>query len=408
MPEKSRVFVTGVGVISAIGCDRESFWHSLATGKTGFSPLEPPPPDLGFSLVAGVRDFYPEKRFESRMHQTLDRNAQFALAAAGEAIRDAGIEFTPELALRTGVITGCGIGGSSTIDASYERLYRQGKTRASPLTVPNIMPSAGASHISMAHGLKGPSFTVSSACASSAHAIGLGLGLIRSGVLDVAVVGGHEAQLNPATLYAWDALRVVSPTVCRPFSADRDGMTLGEGAAMLVIESEVSVLARGGRSYAELAGCGMSADAGHLTAPSVEGPVGAIRAALEDAGMSIGEVDHINAHGTGTPGNDRTEAEAIREVFVEGVARIGVVSTKALHGHTIGAAGAVEAVASVLALDRQTVPVHPTGFLPDPEIELAFVDQKPENKPLRAALSHSFAFGGLNAVLAFRRAPREF
>ena len=408
MSGRVRAFVTGVGVISAIGCDRESFWHSLATGKTGFSPLDPLPPDLGFSHVAAVRDFDPEKRFESRMHQTLDRNAQFALAAAGEAIRDAGIEFTPERALRTGVITGCGIGGSGTLDHSYERLYRLGKTRASPLTVPNIMPSAGASHISMVHGLKGPSFTVSSACASSAHAMGLGLNLIRSGVLDVAIVGGHEAQLNPGSLYGWDALRVVSPTVCRPFSAGRDGMTLGEGAAILVIEREDLARSRGARIYAEFAGCGMTADAGHLTTPSVEGPVGAMRAALEDADMSIGEVDHINAHGTGTPGNDRTEAEAICQVFGERPARIQVVSTKAFHGHTIGAAGAVEAVASVLALDRQTVPVHPAGCVPDPEIGLAFVDQKPGNETLRAALSHSFAFGGLNAVLAFRRAPGKF
>jgi nodulation protein E len=301
------------------------------------------------------------------------------------------------------VITGSGIGGSLTMDAAYERLYRQGKRRTSPMTVPNIMPSSGASHISMAHGLRGPSFTISSACASSTHAIGIGLSLIREGSADVIVAGGHESQLNHASLYAWDALRVVSPTSCRPFSRERDGMILGEGGAMLVLESLEHALGRGARIYAELAGFGMTADAHHLTAPSVEGPVSAMRIALADAGVGPDGIDYLNAHGTGTESNDLNEARAIQEVFGARAREIAVGSTKSMHGHALGAAGAIEAVATLLAMQHGIVPPTPGADPLDPDIHLNVPSDGARPLVIRAAMSNSFAFGGLNAVLVFRQ-----
>jgi nodulation protein E len=271
------------------------------------------------------------------------------------------------------------------------------------MTVPNIMPSSGASHISMAHGLRGPSFTISSACASSTHAIGIGLSLIREGSADVIVAGGHESQLNHASLYAWDALRVVSPTSCRPFSRERDGMILGEGGAMLVLESLEHALGRGARIYAELAGFGMTADAHHLTAPSVEGPVSAMRIALADAGVGPEGIDYLNAHGTGTESNDLNEARAIHEVFGARAREIAVGSTKSMHGHALGAAGAIEAVATLLAMQHGILPPTPGADPLDPDIALNVPSDGARPLVIRAAMSNSFAFGGLNAVLVFRQ-----
>ncbi len=398
-----RVVVTGLGVVSSIGSGMDGFREALFAGKTGFSPIAPPNPDLGFTKVAAVSDFDPGTRFESRLHQGIDRNAQFALAAAEEAIGDSGLVFVREgLGDRTGVITGSGIGGSMTIEALYERLFRQGKRRSSPMAIPNTMPSSGASHISMHHHLRGPSFTISSACASSAHAIGIAQSLIRWGSADVIVAGGHESQLNHASLYAWDALRVVSPTSCRPFSRERDGMILGEGAAMLVLESLEHALGRGARIYAELSGFGMTADAHHLTAPSVEGPVSAMRIALADAGLAPDGIDYVNAHGTGTESNDLNEARAIRGVFGARARELSVGSTKSMHGHTLGAAGAVEAVATILAMHHGIVPPTPGADPLDPDIDLKVIADAAHPRAIRAAMSNSFAFGGLNAVLVFR------
>lgn len=403
MTERRRIVVTGIGVVSAIGCARDEFWRSLAAGVSGITPLDPPDPALGFANVAAVRGFEPERLFEARQHQTLDRSAQFALAAANEAIADSGLVFDDELQRRTGVITGCSIGGAITQDVFYEQLYRQGKKRFPPTIVPNAMPNAGASHISMRHGLRGPAFTISSACASSAHALGMALWLLRMGAMDAAVAGGSEAMLNPGCLRAWDALRVVSPDTCRPFSAVRNGMILGEGGAMLVLETLEAALARGARIYAELAGFGMTADAHHLTAPSLDGPVSAMRSALNDAQLDPAAIDHINAHGTGTPSNDANEARAIREVFGEHTAHLAVSSTKAMHGHTIGAAGAIEAAATILAIHHSLLPPTLNSAPLDPECSFDIVPDHARPADIRAALSNSFAFGGLNAVLAFRR-----
>ncbi len=397
------IVVTGLGVISAIGNNVSEFWKSLESGTSGIAPLDPPEPDLNFSNVAAVRNFDPMDHFESRQQRNLDRSTQFGLIAAREAIADSGISFNDRMASRTGVITGCSIGGAATQDAAYEKLYGQGGRRTSPMTIPNIMPSAGASHISMEFGLRGPAFTISSACSSSSHAIGTALSLLRSGAIDVAIAGGHESQLNRGCLFAWDALRVVSPTICLPFSADPPGMILGEGGAMMVLETLESAQARGADIYAELAGFGMNSDAHHLTAPSLEGPTDAMRAALTDAGLSTSDVDYINAHGTGTVANDANEVRAIEEVFGEEAEALALSSTKSWHGHTIGAAGAIEALATILAIHRGVLP--PTIFSPPlhPDCDLDIVRNESRPAQIRAALSNSFAFGGLNAVLAFRQ-----
>ncbi|MFO1484676.1 MAG: beta-ketoacyl-[acyl-carrier-protein] synthase family protein [Verrucomicrobiaceae bacterium] len=402
MIERRRIVVTGIGVVSAIGSSRDEFWRALASGTTGIAPLDPPEPDIGFTQVAAVRGFDPERLFESRIHQGMDRSAQFALAAANEAIADSGLVFDDEAKSRAGVITGCGIGGAITQDVFYERLYRQDKKRFPPTIVPNVMPNAGASHISMHHGLRGPAFTISSACASSAHALGMALWLLRMGAMDAAVAGGSEAMLNTGCLRAWDALRVVSPTTCKPFSAERNGMILGEGGAMLVLEPLDAAQARGTRIYAELAGFGMTADAHHLTAPSLDGPASAMRAALADACLDPLEIDYINAHGTGTPGNDANEVRAICEVFGDHANHLAISSTKSMHGHTIGAAGAIEAVATVLSIHHGILPPTLNCTPLDPDCAIDVVADHARPAVIRSALSNSFAFGGLNAVLAFR------
>jgi len=400
-----RVVVTGVGVVSAIGTDQHTFWHSLASGETGIGPLELQDPRISFRNVAAVRDFDPEQRFGTRMHQQLDRTAQFALAAANEAITDCGLEWTDELRQRTGVVTGCSIGGSITQDQCYERLYALNKKRSQPLAVPNIMPNSGASHVSMQYGFRGASFTMTTACASSGHAIGMALWMIRSGNLDAAIVGGNEALLNRGSLLAWDALRVVSNSTCKPFSAHRPGMILGEGGAMLVLETLDNARTRGAKIYAELAGFAMNADAHHLTAPSLEGPTQAMQAALLDAELAPSDIDYINAHGTGTEGNDINEIRAIKQAFGEHAPKLALSSTKAMHGHTIGAAAAIEAVVTVLAMHNDMLPPTLNTAPIDPECNLDVVPDQARAAEIGAALSNSFAFGGLNAVLAFKRAP---
>ena len=400
-----QIVVTGLGVISAIGNDHQTFWQSLTTGRSGIAPLDPPQELIGFPNVAAVRDWDPEQRFDIRMHRKLDRSAQFGLAAANEAIADSGLEWDDSLRARTGVISGCSIGGSVTQDACYKRLYALGKKRSEPIAVPNIMPNSGTSQISMQHGFRGASFTMTTACASSGHAIGMALWMLRSGTIDVAVTGGHEALLNLGSLLAWDGLRVVSASVCKPFTENRPGMILGEGGAMLVLETLESARARGATIYAELAGFGMNADANHLTAPSLEGPTNAMKAAMNDAGLVPTDVDYINAHGTGTGGNDMNEIAAIKGAFGDHAHKLALSSTKSMHGHTIGAAGGIEAVATALALHHGVLPPTINASPLDPECDLDVVPETARHSNLRAALSNSFAFGGLNAVLAFKKAP---
>jgi nodulation protein E len=398
-----RVAVTGLGCISALGEGVAAFWGSLSDARSGIGPLRSVAAGrLRFGNGAEVRGFEPARHFEPARLDLLDRFAQFAVVAAREAVADAGLEWTPTLCERAAVVCGSSMGGQTSQDDQFLELYRAGRDRVHPLTIPRVMSNAGASHIAMELGLKGPAFSVSSACSSANHAIGQALWMLRSGQADLALAGGSEAPFSLGLLKAWEAMRVIAPDTCRPFSLERKGMILGEGGAMLVLEPLEAARARGARVYAELAGTGMSADAYHITQGAVDGPSRAIRAALDDAGLAPEAIGYINAHGTGTPGNDVTEARAVREVFGAHAERLALSSTKSLHGHALGAAGALEAVATVLALDRGLLP--PTGnfIAPDPACDLDVVPNRARPARVGAALSSSFAFGGLNAVLAFR------
>lgn len=400
-----RVAITGLGCISPLGHSAAATWQALAAGSCGIAPISLVPPDkLQIGIAAEVKDFHPAGHFDEKQLLLLDRVSQFTLLAAREAIAGSGLDLTDELAEDTAVIIGTGVGGMTTLDASFDRLYAQGRTRVHPLTVPKLMASAPASHITMEHGLTGPAFVVSSACSSANHAIGEAFWMVRTGRAAAAVTGGAEACITLGTLKGWEALRVMATDTCRPFSKGRKGMVLGEGAAIMVLEPLEAARARGADILAELAGFGMSADAGDIVAPSEEGGAKAMRKALADAGLNAEDIDYINAHGTGTTANDMTETAAIRRVFGPHADRLAVSSTKSMHGHALGAAGALEIVATAMALKEGVILPTANFTEPDPACDLDVVPNDPRRQPLRAALSNSFAFGGLNAVLALRRA----
>jgi nodulation protein E len=398
-----------MGVISALGLDQQQFWQALVNGQTGIGPIPHdvgPNPEMGMNQVrfkngAAVLGYNAETYFPRKTLSFMDRFAQFSVIAAREAVTMAGIEWTEELRESTAIITGSCMGGRFTEEIGYWELFHHGRHRVHPLTIPLGMSNAGASHISMEYGLHGPAYTISTACSSSAHAIGNALWMVRSGAAPLAIAGGSESPLFLGGLKAWEAMRVVSPDTCRPFSANRSGMILGEGGAMLVLEPLDRALARGAKPLAEIVGFGMSADACHVTQPSAEGAAKAIRSALRDGGLAPEQVGYINAHGTATEANDRMEAEAIHAVFGRRTT-LPVSSTKSMHGHTLGAAGAIEAVATVLALRNGVLPPTINYTQPDPECDLDVIPNQSRPAGAEVALSQSFAFGGLNAVLAFR------
>jgi nodulation protein E len=398
-----------MGVISALGLDQQQFWQALVNGQSGIGPIPQdvgPNPEMGMNQVrfkngAAVLGYNAENYFPRKTLSFMDRFAQFSVIAAREAVAMAGIEWTDELRESTAIITGSCMGGRFTEEIGYWELFHHGRHRVHPLTIPLGMSNAGASHISMEFGLHGPAYTISTACSSSAHAIGNALWMVRSGAAPLAIAGGSEAPLFLGGLKAWEAMRVVSPDTCRPFSANRSGMILGEGGAMLVLEPLDRALARGAKPLAEIVGFGMSADACHVTQPSAEGAGKAIRGALRDGGLAPEQVGYINAHGTATEANDRMEAEAIHAIFGRSTS-LPVSSTKSMHGHTLGAAGAIEAVATVLALRNGVLPPTANYMQPDPECDLDVIPNQSRPAAAEVALSQSFAFGGLNAVLAFR------
>jgi nodulation protein E len=399
-----RVVITGIGVISAIGLTRDAFWRSLVDGKCGIHAVNSPDfEQLRFKHAADVEGFVPEDHLSAKELTLMDRFAQFAVVAAREAMAQSGLELTPAMREDGAIITGSCIGGRSAEEVGYRELYIHGRNRVHPLTIPLGMSNAGTSHISMQFGIQGPSYTVSTACASSGHAIGQAFHMVRSGIAPVAIAGGSEAPLYFGNLKAWEAMRVISKDTCRPFSADRSGLVLGEGAAMLVLEPLEAALARGAKPIAEIVGFGMSADACHITQPSAEGPARAMRMALRDAGLAPEQIGYINAHGTATEVNDRTETAAIRLVFGAHADKLAVSSTKSMHAHTLGAAGAIEAAASALTLANGVIPPTVNYSRPDPVCDLDFVPNTARTQQVEACLSNSFAFGGLNAVLALRR-----
>jgi nodulation protein E len=398
-----RVAVTGIGVISALGANREAFWRALAAGESGIRPMGLVQETVRFPNAAEARDYRTSEHFDEKEVALLDRFAQFAAVAAREAVLDAHIEWTPELRERSAIVTGSSTGGQTSEDESFRDYYERKQTRFSPFAIPKAMSNAGASRISFEQGVTGPVYTVSTACSSANHAIGQAFWMIRNGAVELAIAGGSEAPFSPGMLKAWEGMRVVSPDTCRPFSRDRKGLILGEGAGMLVMEPLERAQARGAIIYGEIAGFGMSSDAHHLTQPLAEGAARAMRAALLDAATPAESVSYINAHGTGTLANDPTETEAIRAVFGAHAANLMVSSTKSMHGHALGAAGAIEAAATLLALSRGIIPPTANFLGPDPACDLDVVPNLARHIEVECALSNSFAFGGLNAVLAFRR-----
>jgi 3-oxoacyl-[acyl-carrier-protein] synthase II/nodulation protein E len=404
----NRVVVTGLGCVTPIGSTIEEFRASLLSGKTGIAPFPPFPEAPGgesqglrFTRSARVKDFDPARHFESGVIVSTDRTAQFAIVAARQAAQHSHL-LEHHAPADVAIIVGCACGGRQAEETETAKLYTR-DARVHPLTVTRTMASAGSSHISIDLGITGPVLNISTACSSGTHAIGLAFQMVRAGIVSAAIAGGHEAPLTFGFLRAWDSMRVVSPTQCRPFSADRDGMTLGEGSAMLVLETLESAQARNAPIYAEIAGFGMSADAHHITQPAAEGAAAAMRKAIADAGASPDQVGYINAHGTGTQANDNTEAAAIHQVFGERAARIPLSSTKALHGHSIGATGAIEALATILSLHHGQLPANAGVTRIDPALDLDVILEAPRTATPEFALSNSLAFGGLNAVLALRR-----
>jgi nodulation protein E len=405
--QTGRIAITGMGAVSAFGEGAALLWQGLREGASGIRPLRHAETDrLRVRVAAQVPEsFDPVRLFDERVLPMLDRTSQFALCAAKEAIAQSGLDFAAAgLGNRTAVVIGTGVGGETTQDESSRRLYAENAQRLHPLTIARVMANAPASQISMAYGLRGPVFAVSSACASSNHAIAQAALMIRAGLADVAVTGGTEACLSYGVLRAWEAMRVLADDTCRPFSADRRGVVLGEGAGIFVLESMDRARARGATVLAELAGVGMSADAGDIVAPDPAGAAAAMALALADAGLQPQDVDYINAHGTGTPANDPAETRAIRQVFGAHAGRLAVSSTKSMHGHALGAASALELVAVIGALRDGIVPPTANFTRPDPACDLDYVPNTPRRVPVRAALSNSFAFGGLNAVLALKQA----
>jgi nodulation protein E len=398
-----RVVITGAGAICALGRNATKFAEALRQGCCGIGPIESANvSELRFRNGAEVKGYGHTPYFDDRHADFLDRFAQFALIAAREAVADAGIVWTAGLRENTAIVTGSCLGGKSTEDAGYLEVYKLGRPRVNPLTIPKSMANAGASHISMEFGITGPSFTFSTACSSGGHAIGHAYWMVRSGAAELAVTGGSEAPFSFGVLKAWEAMRVIAPDTCRPFSLDRRGMILGEGAAMLVLEPLETARARGARIHGEIAGFGMSADARHITQPSEEGAGRAMRATLRDAGLRAEQIGYINAHGTGTPANDVAETAAIRAVFGAHADRLAVSSTKSMHGHALGAAGALECLATAMALRDGFLPPTANFTQPDPQCDLDVVPNQARVAQVEYALSNSFAFGGLNAVLALR------
>ena len=405
-----RVVITGMGVFAASGKEAESFFASLVNGRSGIGRISLfDPSALSVQIAAEVPAYTPTDYFPAKRLELLDRFSQFALIAAREAMQASGLAVREEERPRFGVVVGSGMGGAQTLDQGYLNLYAKGATRLHPFTIPKMMHNAPASQISMEYGAQGPSLATSTACSSSGHAIGEAFHLIKFGLADMMLAGGSDAPITYGMLRSWESVRVLASgngdpsRACRPFSADREGLVMGEGAGILLLEELEHARQRGATIYAEVAGYGLTSDASHITQPSVDGPARAIRMALDEGGTNPEEVDYINAHGTGTKLNDVTETQVIKEAFKEHARRLAISSTKSMHGHVMGATGAVELVATVMALQRGIIPPTANYNCPDPECDLDYVPNQAREKPLRTAISNSFAFGGLNAVLLVRR-----
>ncbi|MDF3606597.1 beta-ketoacyl-[acyl-carrier-protein] synthase family protein [Paracoccus sp. DMF-8] len=400
----SRVAITGAGTVNALGLNTAQTYEAMREGRCGIGQLDFRDVErLTIRIGGQVQGWKAEDHFNRQQIVLYDKFTQFTLLAAREAVEQSGLIFDGDLGLMSGVILGTAAGGVNTWDENYRTVYEEGKNRVHPFVVPKLMNNAAASHVSMEYGLLGPSFTVATACASSNHAMGLAFNMIRSGSAKVVLTGGSESMLCFGGVKAWEGLRVMSKDACRPFSATRNGMVQGEGAGIFVFEDWDHAVARGADILAEVVGFSMSSDAQDIVMPSAIGAQRAISGAMLDAGMRPEEVGYINAHGTGTAANDKTECAAVAHAFGHHADRLMISSTKSMHGHLIGGTGAVELLACLMAL-REGVIAPTIGYEePDPECALDVVPNVARDAQVDAVLSNAFAFGGLNAVLALRK-----
>ncbi|NQZ71526.1 MAG: beta-ketoacyl-[acyl-carrier-protein] synthase family protein [Dinoroseobacter sp.] len=400
-----RVVITGQGTVNALGKNVSETLEAFKNGTCGISDLDFRDVDrLSIKIGGQVKGYAPEAEFNRQQNVLYDRFTQFTLLAAKEAVAQSGLTFAGELAAKSGVVLGTAGGGVTTWDENYRTVYEEGKNRVHPFVVPKLMNNAAASHVSMTHNLKGPSFTVATACASSNHAMGQAFQFIRSGMAKVMLTGGSESMLCFGGVKAWEGLRVMSKDACRPFSANRNGMVQGEGAGVFVFEEYEHAKARGAEILAEVIGFSMTSDAADIVMPSKKGAARAIAGAMKDAGINPEQVDYINAHGTGTTANDKTECAAVADALGHHANDVMISSTKSMHGHLIGGTGAVELLACIMAL-REGVIAPTIGYEePDPECALDIVPNVARQAKADVVLSNAFAFGGLNAVLALKRA----
>jgi nodulation protein E len=397
-----RVVITGLGGICGLGSNVAAIWEEMRAGRSAIGPIvNPALHDIKVRTGCEIK-VLPEHGLEHKQTVSMDRFSLLAVIAAREAMRNAGLATDASNTYRIGASVGVGVCGWEAIEETYRAILVHGKNRAGIFTVPKVMPAAAAGQVSMNCGLRGPVFGVTSACASANHAIASAVDQIRLGRADVMLAGGTDAPMVWGVLKGWEALRVLSPDTCRPFSADRQGLVLGEGAGMAVLESFEHASARGAPILAEIAGVGLSADASDIVAPTVEGPEAAMRACLKDAGLYPEDVDYLNAHGTGTKANDQIETAAIKRVFGDHARKLSVSSTKSMHAHCLGASGALEMIACVMAIREGLVPPTANYRTPDPECDLDVTPNTARERKVRSALSNAFAFGGTNAVLAFK------
>ena len=399
---RKRVVITGIGGICGLGTDAASIWNEMKAGRSAIGQVVGADlHQLKVQVGSEIRTL-PEHGLERRRLVTMDRFSLLAIIAAKEAMRQSGLVVGQDNTYRFGATVGVGVCGWEAIEENYRALLLNGKNRADIFSVPKVMPGAAAGQVSMEFGLRGPVFGVTSACSSANHAIASAVDQIRLGRADVMLTGGTDAPLVWGIMKAWEALRVLSPDTCRPFSADRQGLVMGEGAGMAVVVSYEHAVARGATILGEIAGVGISADASDIVAPTVEGPEAAMRFCLADAGFNPEDVDYLNAHGTGTKANDQIETAAIKRAFGDHAYKLSVSSTKSMHGHALGASGALEMIACIMAIRDGVVPPTANYREPDPDCDLDVTPNVARERPVRTALSNAFAFGGTNAVLAFK------
>jgi len=407
-----RVVVTGVGLVTPLGTGVEKTWSALCAGKSGIGPITRfDASEVGVNIAAEVKDFQVEDHIDKKVAKHLDLFVQYAVAAAGEALRNAGLQITEENAPRIGSIMGCGLGGLPTIEKYHQVAMEKGTKRITPFFIPMVIPNMGAGQISIIYGTRGPNLCLTTACAAGTHAVGEAFRSIVNDECDVAITGGSESVICPLAVGGFHAMKALSTRndqpekASRPFERDRDGFIISEGAGVLILEELEHAKARGATIYAEVAGYGLSGDGYHMAAPPEDGN-GAVRCmqmALKDAGMKPEDVDYINAHGTSTPLNDVVETRAIKTTFGDQAYKLAISSTKSMTGHMLGGAGGIEAVFTALSIKHQIAPPTMNLENPDPECDLDYVPNQARKMKIRAAMSNSFGFGGTNAVLIMKQ-----